>query len=638
MMISSSNERSDDSLSVEDVDSWNGHQRRRQLRQDRSKDHDKHHRQLKHHRHHQKHDNSAKNAWKLENKLEKKYQHENLRLQRLAESQALKSKKSHSKLLKQLWSDPGIDRATVHGLMIDAGSTGSRMHVYEWEPRLLETDEDVSNAVSGSKLSFPGTDSRWTDRLEPGLASFASIGNGLELQTAIAEYLQPLLEFAKTILHEKEEHFGDFPIFLRATAGMRILSQNDRTRVLNAVRRLFHNESYCPFAFTNEQARTLSGEEEAIFDWTGVNFVLGDLLEQSQGAGTVVNPKQTVGALDLGGASTQISFFEPEEDIMANLFKLQIGQAKHWNVYSHSYLYYGMNEAIHRYQARLVADKSSDERLIEGVHDPCLPGGATSQVRSNIHVTPTGMESWNYTQVYPSGNGYYQAMLKNKFVKGDFERCMRLTKDLLHLEKNDWCEFAHQGDCSFAGIYQPKLPTQSETVGSFVGFSNYYHVWKFLDLPEYATLHQLHDATKRACEMSRDELLEFTDGRIQYENIESYCFRSAYAFQLLHSGYGFGMNDTIRATKVINGHKISWALGAMLYEINTMPWRHAPRPMTSLSGADEVAWDQICFVCISLCCLALALYTILRRRSDRLAKRQLYESLAGVDGERVHSK
>lgn len=616
--------------SLEDADSWRGAEHRyRQGSEPR--------RRLTRHKH-----SRPVNAHKLESELEAEYQRDTARQQKLAEDRDRKSKRHHKKLLQALWSDPGINRETVHGLMIDAGSTGSRMHVYEWEPRILETDADVADAVAGTKLSFPGTDSRWTDRLQPGIASFAKLPDD-KLKEAVADYLRPLIDFAKAILHEKQQNFEEFPIFFRATAGMRILAPRDRSRVMTAVRELFSNKTYCPFAFTNEQARTLSGEEEAIFDWTGVNFVLGDLLEQSQGAGTVINPKQTVGALDLGGASTQISFYEPDEDIMANLFKLQIGQAKHWNVYSHSFLYYGMNEALNRFQARLVADKTSNQRLVEGIYNPCLPGGAQTQIRSNIHLNAAGLETWNYTEVYPSGNGYYQAILKNDRSRGDFQHCMTLTRDLLHLEKNDWCDFSHNGECSLAGIYQPKLPTQSETVGSFVGFSNYYHIWKFLNLPEYATLNQLYDATEHICSMTHHELVQFTTGRVEYDDIDSFCFRASYAFQLLHNGYGFKMNDTIRATKVINGQKIGWALGAMLYEINTMPWRHAPLPAVSVpseinSGGSSLAsraWDQMALGFIALCFISLAILTVLRRRRDSITKRLHYELVKEVEVEKV---
>jgi hypothetical protein len=75
--------------------------------------------------------------------------------------------------------------------------------------------------------------------------------------------------------------------------------------------------------------------------------------------------------------------------------------------------------------------------------------------------------------------------------------------------------------------------------------------------------------------MSHDELVQFNNGTTEEADLDSYCFRSAYVFQLLHRGYGFQMNDTIRATKVIDGHKVGWPLGSMLYEINTMPWRYA---------------------------------------------------------------
>ena len=37
------------------------------------------------------------------------------------------------------------------------------------------------------------------------------------------------------------------------------------------------------------------------------------------------------------------------------------------------------------------------------------------------------------------------------------------------------------------------------------------------------------------------------------------------------------MDDNITATNVVAGQKVGWALGSMLYEINTIPWRYIPR-------------------------------------------------------------
>lgn len=490
-----------------------------------------------------------------------------------------KKLRKREKRMHELYADPGIASETVHGLMIDAGSTGSRMHVFEWEPRILRSDAEVDQAVSGNKFSFPGTESRWTDRLRPGLASFASIQDDAELQAAIMEYLDPLVGFAKTILHSKVKQQPEYPIFLRATAGMRMLDATDRSRIMNAVRQVFHNKTFCPFYFVDEQARVLSGEEEAIFDWTGVNFLLGDLINESHGSGAVVEPRLTHGALDLGGASTQIGFYEPNEDIMANLFKLQIGQGKHWNLYAHSFLFYGINEAIDRFHANLIGNKTAAQRLVNGVTNPCLAVGGQTQVRTQIHLSESGVESWmTMKNTSSTGTGdYYHATLKND--EADVDRCFQLAKDLLHLEKNDWCNFAHKGDCSFAGIYQPTLPVQGTgNFGEFVAFSNYFHIWNFLQLPERATIAELEQATRFVCSLSYAELVAYNDGNLNGgvtdDELNTYCFRSAYAYELLRSGYRFRNNDTIRVTDVINGQKVGWALGAMLYEINLMPWKY----------------------------------------------------------------
>ena len=62
------------------------------------------------------------------------------------------------------------------------------------------------------------------------------------------------------------------------------------------------------------------------------------------------------------------------------------------------------------------------------------------------------------------------------------------------------------------------------------------------------------------------------------EFLAHYCFMSAFSYALLTEGYGFepGRNLTVRGK--IDGLKVTWALGAMLYEINALPWEYVRPP------------------------------------------------------------
>lgn len=63
----------------------------------------------------------------------------------------------------------------------------------------------------------------------------------------------------------------------------------------------------------------------------------------------------TVGALDMGGASTQITFYTPEyHNIPDDYRKDMMLYGRNYSVYTHSYLCYGINEAIRQYQSILV--------------------------------------------------------------------------------------------------------------------------------------------------------------------------------------------------------------------------------------------------------------------------------------------
>jgi hypothetical protein len=58
--------------------------------------------------------------------------------------------------------------------------------------------------------------------------------------------------------------------------------------------------------------------------------------------------------------------------------------------------------------------------------------------------------------------------------------------------------------------------------------------------------------------------------------IPDYCFLSSYTYILLTEGYGFPKNETFTVLDEVNNNKVSWAFGAIMHEINTMPWVYLP--------------------------------------------------------------
>lgn len=58
-----------------------------------------------------------------------------------------------------------------------------------------------------------------------------------------------------------------------------------------------------------------------------------------------------------------------------------------------------------------------------------------------------------------------------------------------------------------------------------------------------------------------------------------YCFVATFGYVLLTDGYGFEPGRNLTVVNKIDGLKVTWALGAMLYEINALPWEYV-RPQT----------------------------------------------------------
>eukprot|EP00965_Chrysotila_dentata_P182873 6039370-Pleurochrysis_carterae.AAC.1 len=177
--------------------------------------------------------------------------------------------------------------AQKYAVLFDAGSTGTRVHVYKY----------VVNPISGA--AEVTTNKEWSQKVTPGLSAYeaqpAAAGTSIKALLRLAESIVPASEHADALL------------MLRATAGMRILPAESQRRIYDAVFDAVTRSS--AFRPCRENFATLSGEEEGVFGWLAVNYLL-------QQIGRLSNKELgSVGALDLGGGSTQITFRSASEKV-----------------------------------------------------------------------------------------------------------------------------------------------------------------------------------------------------------------------------------------------------------------------------------------------------------------------------------
>ncbi|XP_073442801.1 nucleoside diphosphate phosphatase ENTPD5 isoform X1 [Dendrobates tinctorius] len=167
---------------------------------------------------------------------------------------------------------PNISNTFMYGIVFDAGSTGTRIHVYTF--RLSST---------GSSLDIYG---EIFESLKPGLSAFA------EQPEKGAESVRSLLHLAQDNI--PPTHWQKTPLLLKATAGLRLLPEHQAEALLLEVRKVF---SSSPFLVSENSISIMDGTDEGVLAWITVNYLTG-----------LLHGDHTVGILDLGGGSTQITF------------------------------------------------------------------------------------------------------------------------------------------------------------------------------------------------------------------------------------------------------------------------------------------------------------------------------------------
>ena len=365
---------------------------------------------------------------------------------------------------------------------------------------------------------------------------------------------------------------------------------------MTGVRKILSDKTLCPFYFHYSMARIISGEEEAVFSWACMNFLFGNLIPESEGIGTVTgnNISQSFGTVDLGGASTQIAFYLPSEDLMEGLYKLQIGGQKHWNVYTKSFLKFGLNSARRRHfeslamakleregyvgdkqvVAHIAAEKTkSGGDFMMQVDNPCFHMGfsevafGVNAVTSPANAVTSLMDLSMSAPGRVSGKPY--DLDKSSKDSTRYDQCREAVIPLMEKDKDDYCDEAYHGECSIGGQYQPALPRAQH----FMGTSSLKVPWAILRLPSNASLELMRERAVQVCAMDYGQVLQYSkDFNISAREEKYYCFSAVYTLVLLEVGYGFWPNSTLTVVDTVRGNKVGWPLGAILHEINNLPW------------------------------------------------------------------
>ena len=126
-----------------------------------------------------------------------------------------------------------------YALTIDAGSTGSRIHVYKFH----------------NCHAMPSLEYETFKMINPGLSSFARD------PTAAAASLDSLLDEAKRVV--PEDMWNCSPVEVKATAGLRLLGAKESEAILDEVRNRL--ETNYPFVVGNERSvEIMDGKDEGM--------------------------------------------------------------------------------------------------------------------------------------------------------------------------------------------------------------------------------------------------------------------------------------------------------------------------------------------------------------------------------------
>ncbi|KAK4051022.1 Guanosine-diphosphatase [Microbotryomycetes sp. JL201] len=461
---------------------------------------------------------------------------------------------SHS---SQCTPPPG-QKQTTYALMIDAGSTGSRMHVYTF------------SHCDPTPGALPKLEHEGFFTTKPGLSSYA------HKPKDAAESLRSLMEAAVKGV-PKAEH-ACTPIAVKATAGLRLLGEKESTEILQEVERWLNDE--WPFKVVKDGVVIMDGKDEGesgrsplahiekqakltlvTHSPTRQNTQERLTIEFEQLLGLIgpedADPTGTAAVMDLGGASTQIVFeptFDPKSPAKLapgdHVYDLDFAGKDHV-LYQHSHLGYGLMQA-RRAVHNLIAFQHvwssapkgkpivwNDLTKSDKIHNPCMFKGESKVVK----LDPPGREEVQVTMV---GTG------------AGFEACRRVVDVMI--AKDAACE---EPPCAFAGVYQPALG-EVFAAGKVWALSYFYDRIAPLGLESPFSISDLRQLTSDVCAgPSSAAWRRFKSNKMAMEELSDrpeYCLDLTFMYSLLSLGYELEDERQVWIGKKVQDVELGWLL------------------------------------------------------------------------------
>ncbi len=194
-----------------------------------------------------------------------------------------------------------------YSIIMDGGSSGTRLHLYSYKT------EDT----------LPKITEEFTDSVKPGLSAIQ------DPSTAGAS-LKKLFDEAESKLKDMNVSEKDVPLHLMATAGMRLLPVDKQNAIYANITDYLNNK----YNFKKVKAETIPGQFEGLYDWLDVNYLENKFDGSSD----------TIGAIDMGGASTEIVYATDDLGKPSDEIKLTINN-KTYMIFSKSFLGLGQDQA-----------------------------------------------------------------------------------------------------------------------------------------------------------------------------------------------------------------------------------------------------------------------------------------------------